>query len=410
MTQRVTDKRARGLTDKVVRELVPPPKGNRITYDKGHANAVAGFGVRVTAGGARAFIVNYRRRSDGLERRTTIGAFPDWSVSAAREEAKRLKRLIDGGADPVGEQREQREAPTVADLCIRFLEEHVVKQRPHTQRDYGAIVRNDIEPTLGRLKVAAVEYFHIERLHARITKRAPVRANRMHAVATTMFNLAVRWKMRTDNPCKGIKRNKEHGRRRYLKSDELLRLTKALADDPNQSAADVFRLLLLTGARKSEVLGAQWNQFDLVAATWTKPNTLTKDNREHTVPLSAPARALLGRLQERIGDSPWVFPGRDGRGREDTKYAWSRICRAAGITGLRIHDLRHSFASQLVSGGASLPLIGSLLGHSTPATTHRYSHLFDEPQRAAVERVGAIVSGEPSAEVVPLPTKGAQHR
>jgi integrase len=389
---------AQKLTDKIVRALPAPDRGNRITYD----TEVVGFGCRVTTAGARAFILNYRIKATGQERRYTIGAFPDWSVDAARTKGKELKRDVDFGGDPVGEHVADRTAPTVADLCDRFLEEHVTKKRPHTRTDYTSIVRNDIEPALGKLKVAAVEYTHIERLHARVSKRAPVRANRAHAVATTMFGLAVRWRMRGDNPCKGVARNQEHGRRRYLKPDELVRLTAALAAEPNQSAADVFRLLLLTGARKGEVLGARWNQFDLAGGTWTKPNSLTKDNREHTVPLSAPARQLLARLQERSGGSPWVFPGRDGKGREDTKYSWARICKAAGITGLRVHDIRHSFASQLVSGGASLPLIGSLLGHSNPTTTHRYSHLFDEPQRAAVERVGAIITGEPSAEVVPM--------
>jgi integrase len=385
---------AQKLTDKMVRALPAPERGNQITYD----TEVKGFGARVTAAGAIAFVLNYRRKADGLERRYTIGAFPDWSVSAAREEAKRLKRHVDGGGDPVGEHVADRSAPTVADLCVRFLDEHVPKLRAHTQVDYRSIVRNDIEPALGKLKVAAVDFEHVERLHAKISKRAPIRANRVHAVLTTMFGLAVRWKLRTDNPCRGVKRNYEAGRQRYLKPEELVRLTAALSADPD---ADVFRLLMLTGARKGEALFAKWDQFDLAAGVWTKPYTATKQKREHRVPLAAPVRELLGRLYEHSGDSPWVFPGRSGA-HADLRYSWRRICKAAGITGLRIHDLRHSFASQLVSSGASLPLIGALLGHSSPATTHRYAHLFDDPQRAAVERVGAIISGQPSAEVVPM--------
>jgi integrase len=378
--------------------LQAPARGNVITYD----TEIKGFGARITAAGAIAFVLNYRRKADGLERRYTIGSFPDWSVAAAREKAKELKRHVDGGGDPVGEHVADRAAPTVADLCVRFVEEHVAKQRPHTQADYRSIVENDILPLLGKMKVAAIEFEHVERLHARITKRAPVRANRVHAVMTTMFNLAVRWKMRTDNPAKGVSRNPEHGRRRYLKPDELVRLTAALADDPNQQAADVFRLLLLTGARKGEALSARWDQIDLATGVWTKPHTLTKQKREHAVPLSAPARALLGRLHARGGGSPWVFPGRDGRGREDTKYSWARICKAAGITGLRVHDLRHSYASQVVSAGFSLPVVGALLGHTQPATTARYAHLLDDPLRQATEHVGAIISGKPSVELVPL--------
>ncbi len=129
---------------------------------------------------------------------------------------------------------------------------------------------------------------------------------------------------------------------------------------------------------------------------------MTKQGSEHRIPLSAPARQLLARLRQQEKSSQWVFPGRDGRPREDLKYSWRRICKAAGITGLRIHDLRHSYASHLVSAGFSLPVIGALLGHSQPGTTFRYAHLLDDPLRQATERVGAIISGAPSAEVVPL--------
>jgi integrase len=255
---------------------------------------------------------------------------------------------------------------------------------------------------LGARKVAAVEFEHIERLHTAITRRAPVRANRALAITAAMFGLAVRWKLRADNPCKGVARNREHGRRRYLKPVELVRLTAALAGEPNQRSADVLRLLLLTGARKGEALCAKWDQIDLAAGVWTKPPTVTKQEREHIIPLSAPARQLLARLHECSGGSPWVFPERGGGASEDLRYAWARICKAAGISGLRIHDLRHSFASHLVSAGFSLPVIGALLGHSNPATTHRYSHLLDDPLREAAERVGAIVGGAPSGEIVPL--------
>jgi len=387
------------LTDTTVQRLVPPA---RIVWD----TAVRGFGCRVSDGGTKSFVVDYRRRADGRQRRYTIGSYPDWSTASAREQAKRVKRDVDLGADPVGEQAAQRAAPTVAELCIRFDEEHIAKLAPHTQRDYRAIIANEIVPVLGKLKSAAVEFEHIERLHTSISKRAPILANRVWQVASKMFALAVKWKLRSGNPCRGVVRNREHLRRRYLKPDELTRLTTALAQDRNQLAADVFRLLLLTGARKGEVLSARWEQFDLTTGVWTKPPTSTKQRREHIVPLSAPARQLLDRLQVRRDGSSWVFPGRDdGRPREDLKYVWGRICAAAGLTGLRIHDLRHSHASFLVSAGFSLPTIGALLGHTSPETTARYAHLFDDVQRQAVERVGGIIEGKGSAEVVPLPAR-----
>jgi integrase len=385
------------LSDKVVRRLVAPVTGNRIAYD----SDVHGFGVRITAGGAIAFILNYRVKATGLERRYTIGSFPDWTVSTAREKAKELKRHVDGGGDPLGEVKASRDAPTVADLCARFEEEHVSKLRRRSQDDYRGAIRNDIVPELGKLKVAAVDFEHVERLHRKITKRAPFRANRVLGVLSKMFALAIKWRLRPDNPCKGVERNREHPRERYLKPDELERLAQALAEDENQDAVDAFWLLLLTGARRREVLSATWDQFDLTEGVWTKHAATTKQKAHHKVPLSAPARQLLVRRRETTDDaSPWVFPGRLGQHRINIDKAWTAICKAAGITGLRIHDLRHSYASTLASAGFSLPLIGKLLGHTLPQTTARYAHLFDDPLRKATERAGALLSPKKAAAKV----------
>jgi integrase len=397
---------AERLTDNQLRDLAAPESGNKVYYDAPNKRGndwTPGFGLRVTAAGARSFILNYRTK-DGIERRKTIGQYGAWTLLAARAEAQRLKRAIDQGADPVAEDRERRNAETVADLCQRFLEEHVVKKRPATQRDYSSIIKT-IEAELGGRKVASIEYADIDRLHRRITASgSPFRANRTVAVASKMFTLAIRWRMRSDNPCKGVERNTEHQRKRYLSANELERLIKALDEHPNQQAADAFRLLLLTGGRSGEVFAAMWDQFDLEAGKWTKPGATTKQKTEHEIPLSAPARQLLQRIRRQQDEAEnYVFPSDGKTGHITTlKKSWREVCRDAKITGLRVHDLRHSFASQLVSSGASLPLIGALLGHSNPMTTSRYSHLFDDPQRAAVERVGAIVIGKKKAPVVPL--------
>jgi integrase len=398
----MTDK----LTDKIVRSLAAPPKGNRITYD----SEVLGFGARITAGRVIAFILNYRVKATGRERRYTIGNFPDWSVSAAREKAKELKREVDSGGDPLGAEKASRDAPTVADLCARFEAEHVDKLRQRTQPDYRAIARNEIVPVLGKLKVAAVEYEDIERLHRKITQRAPYRANRTLAVLSKMFALAIKWRLRPDNPCKGIERNREHARKRYLSPDELARLTEALAEYRDQEVADIFRLLLLTGARRTEVLSARKEQFDLKQGIWTKPPTSTKQKVEHRIPLSAPARELLARLHKDGDDQPWLFPGHGSQHRINLDHAWRRICKAAGITDLRIHDLRHSYASALVGAGFSLPVIGALLGHSQPQTTARYAHLYDDPLRKATERAGAILApkAKASGKVTRFPARATK--
>src|SRR5205823_8657066 len=208
-------------------------------------------------------------------------------------------------------------------------------------------------------------------------------------------------------------------RNRYLAGDELRRLTDALATHPNQDAANAIRLLLLTGARRGEVLGASWDQFELKEGVWTKPSSHTKQKREHRVPLSAPVRQLLAEMKEaadRRADGgnrkppPFLFPAgpgaRKGHGHlAEIKGPWRAIRKLAGLSGVRVHDLRHSYASILASAGLSLPVIGALLGHTQPGTTARYAHLFDDPLRAATERVGAIVTGngeKPTAEVIEI--------
>jgi integrase len=389
------------LTDRIVKALEPPAakdgkSANRITYD----TDVSGFGARITSAGTVAFVVNYRRRSDGRERRYTIGSFPDWSVAAAREEAKRLKRDVDGGGDPVGKLQADREAPTVADLAKRFMEEHVVKKRPSTQRDYKAITE-EIKTELGTMKVAAVDFEHVEKLHREITKRAPYRANRTLSVLSAMFTLSIKWKYRLDNPVRFVERNPEPQRERYLSADELVRLLKALDEHPDQQVADIFRLLLWTGARCGETMSARWNQFNPEITAWTKPSAATKQKKDHTVPLSAPARQLLIKIRtQQPAGTQSVFPGHERRA--GIPRSWQQVCKAAGITGLRIHDLRHSYASALVNAGYSLPVIGRLLGHTQADTTMRYLHLLDDPLRKATNAAGAILSGKKSAQVLPM--------
>jgi integrase len=404
------------LTDKIVKGLRAPETGNRITYD----SDVKGFGIRVTAAGSRAFVLNYRTRV-GRDRRYTIGQFPDWGTNAAREEAKALKKRIDRGEDPMAEIEAGRDAKTVADLCKRFLVEHSErKNRASTTESYRAILDNWVLPKIKHLKAGEVLYGDIEDLHAFVTKAGgPYAANRMLAVLSKAFNLAIRWRWRTDNPVRGVERNQEVKRQRYMSFDEIAALIKALDAHPDKQAADIVRLLLLTGARRGEVLKARWDQFDLGAGVWTKPGATTKQKTQHRIPLSAPARVLLAEILAEADRaaavagtelSPWVFPGRLDGPREGVKRPWAEISKAAGLKGdkaVRIHDIRHSYASILASAGLSLPIIGQLLGHTQASTTHRYSHLFDDPLRAATERVGAIVDAgkKPAAEVIDI-TRG----
>jgi integrase len=391
------------LTDSGIKRLPTPESGNHITYD----DAVKGFGVRVTAAGGRAFILNYRRKLDGRERRITIGSFPDWSTTAAREEAKRLKRAVDGGADPVGEQEDSRAAPTVADLCARFERDYLPRNRPTTQRVYRQQIHTDILPAFGRTKVAAVSHSDVDAFHHRLSARAPTHANRTVAVLSRMFSLAIRWGWRIDNPCKGVERNQENKRHEYLTGAQISRLSEALAKLEDKAAANAVRLLLLTGARRGELLAAKYADVNLEAGVWTKPGATTKQRTEHRVPLSAAAVQLLTEMRAQAADdAEWIFPARGGGHRPHINEAWIRLRKAAKLPGVRLHDLRHTYASTLASAGLSLPVIGSLLGHSTPTTTHRYAHLFDDPLRQATERASAIITGKTPAEIVPLDRRG----
>lgn len=406
------------LTDTAVKALDLPPSASKITYD----TEVKGFGVRVTAAGAKAFILNYRTTS-GRERRITIGAFPDWKTIPARDEAKALKREIDRGDDPLEEREEDRAAKTVADLCARFTEEHLSKKREATARDYRSMIAREILPALKHRKVSEITFEDLDDLHRKITKRgAPYVANRCHAVLSKMFGLAVKWRWRPDNPAKGIERNAEVKRQRYLTPDEIGRLSAALTKLDDQQGADIIRILLLTGCRSGEAKAMRWDDLDLGAGTWTKPGSTTKQKTDHRAPLSAPARQLLARIRAEAeasgGLGEYVFPGRIEGPRAEIKNTWRAACSAAGIVtktkttdakgretitvtpSARVHDLRHTYASILAGAGASLPMIGALLGHSQPATTARYAHLMDDPLRQATERVGAIVAPPGGAEIV----------
>jgi integrase len=231
------------------------------------------------------------------------------------------------------------------------------------------------------MRVVEVTYTDIDRLHRKVTRHgAPYRANRTVALLSKMFSLAIRWRMRADNPCAGIERNQEHKRARYLTGAELERLTKVLTEYVDQQAANIVRMLLFTGARRGEVLAMKWADVDLEAGVWTKPGATTEQKTEHRVPLSAPARQLLATMVVR---GEYVFPGRGGGPRVALDRPWPSICRAADIKDVRIHDLRHTYASLLASSKQSLPIIGALLGHTQAATMLRYAHLLDDPVRAA---------------------------
>jgi integrase len=344
----VGETRPTKVTDELVRSECAPERGSKTLWDKGHKDAITGFGVRIFAPtsrhpkGARSFFLNYR--IGGVERRYTIGNYPDWSVAAARDKAKELRRQVDNGEDPTSEQREQREAPIMKDLKDRYVDDHL----PTKAANEDKARRNDelamldlICDALGRhTKVAAVHHGDIVAMHKSITlDRGPIRANRTLAIASKAFSLALLpragehrpWRdAAMGNPCKGVKRNPEEGKERFFSEAELAALSDALALDSTGSAADCVRLIMVTGCRPREAMCARWKEFDDEPGYWVKPSAHTKQRRTHKAPLNPVALELLATLRTKRDraesedklDRPWVFPGQNRPG-APLKQIWS---------------------------------------------------------------------------------------
>jgi integrase len=378
------------LTKTSVEAIAPGPE-DMVVWDI----ALPGFGLRVKPTGVRSYIVQYRNRESGTSKRLTIGQHGSLlTLDQAKKQARGLLADAMRGKDPVAERRTRRAAPTIAELATDYLNKYAgPKKRPKSVRDDGAMLQNVILPRFGSQKAAAVGRREIEALHASLEDR-PYQANRVLALLSKMFNLAIGWGWRTDNPVKGVKRYEEEKRHRWLQDDELQRLCSVLDTHPNQRAANVVRLQLLTGARMGEVLGAKKADFDLTRGVWTKPSHQTKQKRTEHLPLSAPAVALVALVSKATPETPYLFAGNvEGEPLRDVKKFWASVMRQAGIEDYRRHDNRHTYASHLVSSGLSLEIVGRLLGHTSPTTTKRYAHLADDPLRAATERFGSKLAG-----------------
>jgi integrase len=373
------------INETFVKRLESPTASQKIHYD----DAQAGFGLRITKAGSKAFILNYHVNK--RERRFTIGKYPIWSASAAREKAKDLRRLIDQGIDPLEERNTRREAPTVGDLWLEYEKVHFPTLSRRSQIDQRGMWANYILPALRNTAVCDLGSRQIDNLHAKITENTPTRANRVLEVLRKALNLAIRWGWIEKNPANGFRRNKEHSRERYLTADEYDLVLNALNRMPNQKAANAIRLLTLTGARRGEVLGLEWVDVDLDLGIWTIPEHKNKSRKRKRLPISDKAIMLL-RAMKTKQNSVFVFPTSNGTALPDINKPWKWLRKETGLVDLRIHDLRHSFASMLVSSGETLETIGKLLGHSQYQTTMRYAHLMDDPLRRAVTKFSEEVS------------------
>jgi integrase len=347
---------------------------------------ISGFGVRILPSGAKSYQAQYRK--GGRTRRVSVGRHGKITVDEARKLAKEIMGQVAKGENPAEAISQHRKAPTIAALCERFFEAHVMERcKPSTQGEYRRAIDLFITPAIGSFKIVDVERKDIAELHHRFRDK-PYQANRTLGVLSKMFNLSEIWGLRPDgsNPCRHVPKYREMKRERYLSQNELQRLGQVLAQVERQGSETpfivaAFRLLILTGCRLGEIQTLRW---DYITPTGMElPDSKTGARR---IPLPQPARDVLASLPRTPGN-PYVIEGRlEGKYATDLQHPWRRIRALAGLSGVRIHDLRHTYASNAVSAGMPIQMVGRLLGHTQLQTTMRYAHLADDPVRRAAEQ------------------------
>lgn len=368
-----------------------------------------GFGVRSRPSGAKVYCLKYR--VGGRQRWATIGRHgAPWTPEQARKEALRLLGDVAHGKDPGAERAADREASTIADLCDLYLSEGVVTKKFSTIRNDRSRIERHIKPLLGRRKVRDVTTGDTERFQRDVavgrTAADRKTGKRGRSIVTggqgaarlcmillsAIFSFAVRRGLRSDNPCSGVKRYKPAKYERYLTTVEQARLGEALIQaertGANSNAIGVIRTLALTGARAGEVLALKWVEVDFERSCLRLRDSKTGAK---VIPLGRAAVQVLA-AQPHLDGVEYVFPGATGRPMGSLGKVWRKVRASAGISDVRLHDLRHSFASNIVNAGGSLPMIGALLGHRSTQTTARYAHLTDDPLKAVADRAAGSIA------------------
>jgi len=382
------------LTKTVVEALEPLPGKDVWQWD----GFLQGFGVRVRPSGRRSYVIQYRDE-DGRTRRVSLGAHGSpWTADLARKKAQQMLLAARTGGNPAAELDERRRNPTVAMVCQRYLDEYAcVRKKPRSVAEDRRIIDRKIIPNIGALKIASLTRRDVLELQSRLGA-IKVQTNRALAVLSKVCSQAEKWELRpsSSNPCRGVERAPEKKRNRQLTADEPACLGYGLSEHEKESpeAVRLFRLLIFTGCRLREIMEADWKDFNLATGVFHLPDS---KSGARDVVLNEAAVAELTKVPEDKRKGPVIRGGRRGR-RSSAMFnpykAWSNVCKEGKLEDLRIHDLRHVFASTGVAAGDGLPIIASLLGQAQLSTTERYSHVPTDPVKQASERIGKQLAAD----------------
>lgn len=390
------------LTKAAVAALVVTGKRYEVKDD-----GVRGLYVRVNAGGSKVPIVRYFK--DGRLRSVTLQPLSDsFSWAMAVQRAREVMGDVALGGDPAEDRRAQRNAATFADVAARFIREHA---RPYCKQStadkYARLIDVHLLPAFGRTPIASLTRADAERLHQQIGKDTPGQANRVLQLLSSVCGKAEDWGLRPphSNPCHRIRKFREKKIERFLTGAERVRLDAALAaaeasthgakEHVARGAVDAIRLLSLTGCRSGEIVGLEWSMVDLARGYLRLPDSKTN---EKTVPLSDNAVALLASIRSRSSAGSLVCPNTIGGRLANIERAWRSIRKAAGLTNVRLHDLRHSYASDAAEAGVPLHTIGIILGHKSIQTTQRYTHLTEKAARDGANAAGRRIAKQSKRE------------
>lgn len=376
-----------------------PAGKNKETYCD---TAVTGFLLEVRPTGA----TYYFRYMDqyGKLRQHKIARYGDITFDKARKTALKLRADVTMGGDPAARKAEKKSIITYSELAEQHIAHAKTHLRPGSIYATERVIQMHIEPRFGKLRLDQIKAQDIAKYLAekREGGLAPATVEKIRVVMHRSFELGARWNIpgSQPNPVKGVAKPKfNNARQRYLTADEAARLHKSVAGSWNKQLKNIVGLLLFTGARKRELLDAKWEHVDLERKAWLIPDSKTGKPRH--VPLSQSAIAIIEQLPV-YPKCPWLLPNPETKlPFVDIKRAWETARDAAGLPGLRIHDLRHSAASFMINAGIDLFAVGRILGHSDHQSTMRYSHLANDTLLAAVEAGAAKLKvdwskGEPA--------------